>query len=39
MFRLSGAVLQPDKGFRDLFKNDQGVKRYYSVLLNAILSF
>ena len=39
VFRLSGAVLEPGKGFRDLFDNDQGAKRYYSVLFNAILSF
>ncbi|WP_238995814.1 hypothetical protein [Sphingomonas solaris] len=39
VFRLSAAVLQPSKGFRDLFDNDQGQKRYYSVLFNTILSF
>jgi hypothetical protein len=39
VFRLSGAVLQPGKGFRDLFANQTGQKRYYSVLFNGILSF
>ena len=39
VFRLSGAVLQPDSGFKDLFTNSKGQKRYYSVLFNAILAF
>ncbi|MGE3395575.1 MAG: hypothetical protein AB7H79_01570 [Sphingomonas sp.] len=39
VFRLSGAVLQPGEGFRDLFTNDTRDSRYYSVLLNAILSY
>ena len=36
---LSGAVLQPGDGFRDLFANATRDKRYYSVLLNAILTY
>jgi hypothetical protein len=39
VFRLSGAVFDPDKGFRDLFTNSRGDDRYYSVLFNAILTF
>jgi hypothetical protein len=39
VFRLSGAVLQSGKGFRDLFANAQREKRYYSVLFNATASF
>lgn len=39
VFRLSGAVLQSGKGFRDLFANEKRGKRYYSVLFNGILSF
>ncbi len=39
VFRLSGAVLQPGDGFRDLFTNAKGDKRYYSILFNAILTF
>lgn len=39
VFRLSGAVLDPSKGFSDLFTNSSGDDRYYSVLFNAILSF
>ena len=39
VFRLSGAVLDPGKGFSDLFTNSRGDDRYYSVLFNAILSF
>ena len=39
IFRLSGAVLDPGKGFRDLFTNSRGDDRYYSVLFNAILTF
>jgi hypothetical protein len=39
VYRLSGAVLEPGAGFRDLFANAQRNKRYYSVLLNAIASF
>lgn len=39
VFRLSGAVLQPSKGFADLFTNNHGDDRYYSVLLNLILAY
>ncbi|WP_414894404.1 MULTISPECIES: hypothetical protein [unclassified Sphingomonas] len=39
IFRLSGAVLDPGKGFSDLFTNSRGDDRYYSVLFNTILSF
>jgi hypothetical protein len=39
IFRLSGAVLDPGKGFSDLFANSRGDDRYYSVLFNAILTF
>lgn len=39
VFRLSGAVLEPGKGFKDLFGNSDGDKRYYSVLFNTILTF
>ncbi len=39
VFRLSGAVLDPSRGFRDLFTNRGRDDRYYSVLLNVILSF
>ncbi|WP_293858558.1 hypothetical protein [Sphingomonas sp. SCN 67-18] len=39
VFRLSGAVLDPGKGFRDLFTNARRDDRYYSVLFNAILAY
>lgn len=39
VFRLSGAVLDPGKGFRDLFTNARREDRYYSVLFNAILTY
>lgn len=39
VFRLSAAVLDPGQGFSDLFTNNKGDSRYYSVLLNAILTF
>jgi hypothetical protein len=39
VFRASAAVLQPSKGFRDLFTNSDRDKRYYSVLFNAILTY
>jgi hypothetical protein len=39
VFRASAAVLQPGKGFKDLFDNNDRDKRYYSVLLNAILTY
>ena len=39
VFRLSGAVLDPGKGFRDLFTNARRDDRYYSVLFNAIVAY
>ena len=39
VFRLSGALLQPGTGFDDLFTNETRDDRYYSVLLNAILTY
>ena len=39
VFRLSGAILQPGDGFRDLFANENRHARYYSVLFNAILAY
>jgi hypothetical protein len=39
VFRASAAVLQPGDGFRDLFANSDRDKRYYSILLNAILTY
>ena len=39
VFRGSVAVFDPGAGFGDLFANSSGDSRYYSVLLNAILSF
>ncbi len=39
VFRASAAMLQPGAGFRDLFANSDGDKRYLSVLFNAILSY
>ena len=39
VFRLSGALLQPGTGFRDLFANQPRDDRYYSVLANAILTY
>jgi hypothetical protein len=39
VFRLSGAVLQPGTGFRDLFTNAPQDDRFYSVLLNTIVSY
>ncbi|WP_373488214.1 hypothetical protein [Blastomonas sp.] len=39
VFRLSGAVFDPSKGFRDLFTQSGKADVYYSVLLNAILAF
>lgn len=39
VFRLSGAVFDPGKGFTDLFTNSRGDSRYYSVLFNAILTY
>lgn len=37
--RLSGALLDAGKGFRDLFDQRNGSRVYYSVLGNVILSF
>ncbi len=39
VFRVSGAVLQPGTGFRDLFTNVPRDDRYYSVLFNAIVTY
>ena len=39
VFRLSAAILAPGKGFKDLFANSDGDKRYLSVLFNGILAF
>ncbi len=39
VFRLSGAVLDAGTGFRDLFTNTNRTNVYYSVLLNAIVSY
>jgi hypothetical protein len=37
--RLSAAALLPGSGFRDLFDNSNGHRRYVSVLANVILSY
>ncbi len=39
VLRALGAVFDPGKGFGDLFTNSGGDDRYYSILLNAILTF
>lgn len=39
VLRLSAAVIEPSKGFRDLFTDARRDNRYYSVLFNAVLSF
>ena len=39
VLRLSGAVFQPGKGFDDLFTQQGGGSRFYSVLGNFILAF
>jgi hypothetical protein len=39
ILRLSGAVLLPGKGFKDLFDSFEGDKRYYSVLTNLVLAY
>jgi hypothetical protein len=39
VFRGSVAAFDPGKGFKDLFSNSPGHKKYYSILLNAVLSF
>ena len=37
--RLSGAVLLPGKGFKDLFDNKHKNDAYVSILANVIVSF
>jgi hypothetical protein len=39
VFRLSGALLAPGAGFRDLFTNAPRTGSYYSVLFNAVLAY
>lgn len=39
VFRLSGAVFDPSRGFRDLFTQSGKADLFYSVLFNAILAF
>lgn len=39
VMRLSGAVLLPGKGFKELFDSAEGNKRYYSVLTNVVLTY
>jgi len=39
VFRLSGALLAPGDGFRDLFDNSEGDRNYYSILANMVLSY
>lgn len=39
VLRLSGAVLAPSNGFRDLFANRDRDRAYYSVLANIIVSY
>ncbi|MFD1611630.1 hypothetical protein ACFSCW_07445 [Sphingomonas tabacisoli] len=39
VFRLSGALLQPGAGFKDLFASQPRDHRFYSVLLNAIVTY
>lgn len=39
VFRASAAAFDPGKGFNDLFDNSDRNKRYYSILLNAVLTF
>jgi hypothetical protein len=39
VFRLSGALLEPGDGFRDLFSSRPRDSRFYSVLFNAILTY
>ena len=39
VLRVSGAVLDPGKGFKDLFANAERNKQYYSVLANLILTY
>jgi hypothetical protein len=39
VLRASAALLQPGAGFRDLFANAPRDRRYYSILLNLILTY
>jgi hypothetical protein len=39
VFRLSGAVLEPGQGFRDLYAQRDRRDRYYSILFNMVLSY
>ena len=39
VFRLSGAMLSASDGFADLFAQDRRSSHYYSVLLNAIVTY
>jgi ATP synthase subunit 6 len=39
VFRMSGALLKPGDGFRDLFTNAPRTGSYYSVLFNAVLAY
>lgn len=39
VLRASAAAFDPGKGFKDLFTNSPRNKRYYSVLLNAVITF
>ncbi|MEH3101175.1 hypothetical protein [Sphingomonas adhaesiva] len=39
VFRLSAAVLQAGRGFRDLFAQSNGSRRYHSILANAIVTY
>ena len=39
VLRLSGAMLLPGKGFKELFDSAEGNKRYYSVLTNVVLTY
>ncbi len=40
VFRLSGAVLLPDQGFKDLYRvNDDSEDFFYSVLANMVLTY
>ncbi|MBM3531464.1 MAG: hypothetical protein FJX60_00320 [Alphaproteobacteria bacterium] len=39
VLRLSGAVLLPGKGFKELFDSFEGNKTYYSVLTNIVLTY
>ena len=39
VLRVSGAVLDPGAGFKDLFTNAERNKRYYSVLANLVLTY